>query len=71
MGAGSRADPPPRMQKRWQKHQDRRKGGQEESKAVQRLSLSSSLTSEQWEGRGGWGTMLISLENSVVFTNGF
>lgn len=66
MGAGSRADPPPRMQKRWQGHQDSRRRRTKESKA-----LAFSLTGVWREGRGDWGPKQTSLENSVIFNDGF
>lgn len=59
MGAGSRADPPPRMQKTRQRLQDSRKRRTKESKAS-----AFSLTSVWREGRADWGPKLTSLENS-------
>lgn len=44
---------------------------EKEDKGEQGLSLFSSLTRVWREGRGDWGPKLTSLENSVIFTNGF
>lgn len=51
MGAGSRADPPPRMQKRWQGHQDSRKRRTKESKALA-FSLHSPVSGGKAEVTG-------------------